>query len=560
VYGISGIIGSLMGGFLANPSLFKDVPFLSTRPYLLACLVGFLLAMFGVVMTLKLLEEPKHTGTESPSNRLYDVLMSNDDDKSHPNSPEEMEFGVVSTSFSTSSAIEMQHARSSSKFWPLPLAFARKYCRLMHLFLVDAKRFIGLGATRQAKYSNDNFEMDPMVTFNNYSSDAVGLQDEEDDTLTEPCARVIRKRTESVSTTSTSPAERHETVLTRTAIFLSKPWTSLISGTTSNGKSPFHVLYSIFYPYFSVLSKRTAIPIAMYTLFTFSNSLFQTAFPLLTSSSLARGGYAMGPQQTSIAMAGMAASKIVIKVIYLPIHGILGTLLSFRVGAGLVVPSLILMPLRLGLTAAALAAALADGTGSAALHKTPGAGKALFFADAILNSSTHSIATLIPTETITTFTAGTSSTSTASALVSLDTRDFHASSTHLSLSANASSTDSWPPSPIPLGPLVLLTSMMGLGEGLAYLAVVMVITDSVESSKLGLVHGLGGCLSSVVRTIAPTMAGLIWEWGHGTGTVFWLIIVVVFAEIAISFYVSRGPWRANLVVSKEGCNDYDIDN
>ncbi|KAJ3015100.1 hypothetical protein HKX48_004784 [Thoreauomyces humboldtii] len=55
--------------------------------------------------------------------------------------------------------------------------------------------------------------------------------------------------------------------------------------------------------------------------------------------------------------------------------------------------------------------------------------------------------------------------------------------------------------------------VMGTAEVLGYLAVILLITDSVTSEYLGLVHGLASTCSAATRTVAPAVAGSLWQWG-----------------------------------------------
>ncbi len=94
----------------------------------------------------------------------------------------------------------------------------------------------------------------------------------------------------------------------------------------------------------------------------------------------------------------------------------------------------------------------------------------------------------------------------------------------------------------PYWPLYILTGLVGIGEGLSYLAVIMIMTDSVPPTQYGLVHGLGGCLASLVRTIGPSLAGVVWELAP-SWTVFILIAVVVAVEFGASFMVLSNKKR-----------------
>ena len=65
--------------------------------------------------------------------------------------------------------------------------------------------------------------------------------------------------------------------------------------------------------------------------------------------------------------------------------------------------------------------------------------------------------------------------------------------------------------------LILCMILIGIAEVLAYLSVIMLITESVAGDKdadmLGLVHGLASTCSACVRALSPPLAGLLWEMG-----------------------------------------------
>ncbi|KAJ3268872.1 hypothetical protein HDV01_002130 [Terramyces sp. JEL0728] len=65
--------------------------------------------------------------------------------------------------------------------------------------------------------------------------------------------------------------------------------------------------------------------------------------------------------------------------------------------------------------------------------------------------------------------------------------------------------------------VVILAIMVGIGisEALAYLAVMLLITESQIPQNLGLAHGLASTLSALARTFSPAISGLVWELGVG---------------------------------------------
>ncbi|KNC96465.1 uncharacterized protein SPPG_08057 [Spizellomyces punctatus DAOM BR117] len=76
------------------------------------------------------------------------------------------------------------------------------------------------------------------------------------------------------------------------------------------------------------------------------------------------------------------------------------------------------------------------------------------------------------------------------------------------------------------GGLELVLVLLGLSEVCAYLAVIVLITDAASKQSLGLVHGVASTCAAATRTVAPAVAGSLWQWGVGVGgagrgVVFW---------------------------------------
>ncbi|KAJ1568676.1 hypothetical protein HK405_015304 [Cladochytrium tenue] len=515
VFGLAGIFGSLLGGFLANPELFTGVPFLSARPYLLACLVGFALAAVGIVMTMNLLVEARgakggggggarrgSTAAAVPASLgSYDTLGTeadeDDDEDTDLDSQGDDEDGagsdgfeqtrveakggsprganIVSLSFSASSALELESPRPS----------------------LDAKR--ALASHRRA--APDDVEL---ATFRPDSTFVADFQaDAEGQREGRRRRQRLRRHRRRSSSSSLSKVGPH--VLPGSGGAAAGAAAAYVPGTVVASarrrlQASWGWMVSALRPYAAVASARTAVPIAMYTLFAFTNSLFHTALPLLAAAGATAGGLQLGPQQTAVAMAAMAAAKILVKAAFLPVHARLGTLAAFRAGAGLMLPAVLLVPLRLGYRASAAAAATAATTAAVAARD---------------------------------FAAGLHAGHAGMELAAAATNG----------TAAASAATGWGDSPVPFWPLAVLTATMGLGEGLAYLSVVMVITDSVSADQLGLVHGLAGCLASVARTVAPTLAGAIWE-AAPPPAVFGLTAAVVAVELAASWFVAPRPLLA----------------
>ncbi|KAI8616048.1 major facilitator superfamily domain-containing protein [Chytriomyces sp. MP71] len=216
-------------------------------------------------------------------------------------------------------------------------------------------------------------------------------------------------------------------------------------------------------------------------LFALSNAIFFTALSLIAAAPVARGGYNLSQGVAFWSMAGYAVVKIVIKTVYYKVNAALGTRWTYRVGVGVMLPAILLIPARLGLDWVAYERSLTEVAAA-------GVG----------------------------------------ARESLWARSFATVSSNVANVGYA----------VPITALVALTSVMGAGDGLTYLSVVMLITDSVPETQYGLVHGLGGCLASIVRTVGPIFGGIVWEEGGANWVVFVCIAFIVMGELGVSFIES----------------------
>ncbi|KAI8820788.1 major facilitator superfamily domain-containing protein [Fimicolochytrium jonesii] len=92
---------------------------------------------------------------------------------------------------------------------------------------------------------------------------------------------------------------------------------------------------------------------------------------------------------------------------------------------------------------------------------------------------------------------------------------------------------------VALWPSIYMSSVLiGAGEGLCYLASIMLLTDAVSPAHYGLIHGLAGCAGSVMKTVGPTISGAVWELGVEWGC-RWLIFGVVAGVAALGGVLSR---------------------
>ncbi|KAJ3410238.1 hypothetical protein HDV05_004009 [Chytridiales sp. JEL 0842] len=420
VFGGAGILGSFMGGFLADPKLFANIPFLEERPYLLACLVGFLIALVGIITTLNTLAESGTSGKEMhPFVKFEEVDMEDD------------AAGLVyerrMMGLSNGGGVEMDELNQEESI---------------------RKRISHDGGDRP-------------VLFNHSATD---LQSPEIDLESEDASSIRTLRNS--STPPIYPPPPSQTTYKPSSMFEDPSDTFPKPSSPTRRPSTFsRQLQTLLNPYLSILRSRCSlIPILLYTTFALTQSIFHTALPLLASAPFEKGGYNLGPSLTALSMTTGSLCKLIIKAFFLPIQTLLGTLGGLRTGALSSLPSLILIPFRLGSSSSVIPPPPAATTAAAA--------------------AAASVAVLVTS--------------------------------------------------VPYWPLYVFTGLVGLGEGLTYLCVIMIMTDSVPATQYGLVHGVGGCLASIVRTLGPAMAGALWEFA-GKGWVFGVMVGLVGVMVGISF-------------------------
>ncbi|KAI8907076.1 major facilitator superfamily domain-containing protein [Powellomyces hirtus] len=83
------------------------------------------------------------------------------------------------------------------------------------------------------------------------------------------------------------------------------------------------------------------------------------------------------------------------------------------------------------------------------------------------------------------------------------------------------------------------TLLIGAGEGLCYLSTIMLLTDAVGPQHYGLIHGVAGCLGSVMKTLGPAIAGAVWQVGVQADAI-WIIFAAVAAVAALGVTLSSG--------------------
>lgn len=85
----------------------------------------------------------------------------------------------------------------------------------------------------------------------------------------------------------------------------------------------------------------------------------------------------------------------------------------------------------------------------------------------------------------------------------------------------------------------VVMACLGFIEGIGYLGVILMITESQLPENLGAAHGLAGLFSGVARTFAPAVAGSVWELGisvHAPWLIFILGIVISSVAVVATFY------------------------
>lgn len=105
---------------------------------------------------------------------------------------------------------------------------------------------------------------------------------------------------------------------------------------------------------------------------------------------------------------------------------------------------------------------------------------------------------------------------------------------------------------------VLLSSgVAAIGDVFGYLSILIAITESVPSYKLGFAHGLSSTTAASVRMVGPSVAGLSWSLGVSFGSVkltFWLMTMLAGVAAILTFF--RWKWGD----SGRGTKPSDVDD
>jgi MFS family permease len=84
----------------------------------------------------------------------------------------------------------------------------------------------------------------------------------------------------------------------------------------------------------------------------------------------------------------------------------------------------------------------------------------------------------------------------------------------------------WVPSSLVWTVTIGSAVVLGFAEGIAYLCVIIMISDSVEPNALGSAHGLASTCAAGVRTVSPPLAGYLWELGIRREAP-WIVFLVI---------------------------------
>ncbi|KAJ3298297.1 hypothetical protein HDU79_011584 [Rhizoclosmatium sp. JEL0117] len=93
-------------------------------------------------------------------------------------------------------------------------------------------------------------------------------------------------------------------------------------------------------PYLSILNRHTLAPLALYTLYALTNSVLHTAIPLISAS---EKGYKLPQKRTAQISMYTALAKLCAKTVFMGVHSFAGSLGTYRIGTGFLIPALILV-------------------------------------------------------------------------------------------------------------------------------------------------------------------------------------------------------------------------
>ncbi|KAJ3216899.1 hypothetical protein HDU67_008806 [Dinochytrium kinnereticum] len=106
---------------------------------------------------------------------------------------------------------------------------------------------------------------------------------------------------------------------------------------------------------------------------------------------------------------------------------------------------------------------------------------------------------------------------------------------------------------------IIIMILFGFVEAIAYLSVIIMITDSVDPGSLGAAHGLAATCAAGARTLAPPLAGTFWQLGVLWGIPWLIFAVIAFAGIFGIFLVNISPKQERGAVGYTTLSDDDTE-
>ncbi|KAI8806660.1 major facilitator superfamily domain-containing protein [Cladochytrium replicatum] len=295
-HGVAAIVGSSFGGLLADPIITKDSPFLQKHPYFLVCMVGASLAVtiaIGATLFLK---------------------------------------NVPPTWKNSSSGGHGQHGYES-------------------VAVKEVDEAVGMASDHETSHGIHKRTM--------------AGDDEDDDRIDANAEKAWRESSPSPSPGRSVGSLPEPSKLDHRALeeddseerthSLSPTYPVLISLVQSYIPARLRLFYRAHIaPYTTVLTAKSIHIIALYSLFAFADSTFNTAMPLLAASPPDKGGLAMTPKSTALAVTCGNLAKLVTKAVFYLLQKHFGTMGCYRLGVSFIMLA--------ALTLALLRAGAGDGS------------------------------------------------------------------------------------------------------------------------------------------------------------------------------------------------------
>jgi MFS family permease len=88
--------------------------------------------------------------------------------------------------------------------------------------------------------------------------------------------------------------------------------------------------------------------------------------------------------------------------------------------------------------------------------------------------------------------------------------------------------------------LIPVFILLGIAESIVYQSVIFMIAEASPVNRLGFIQGVASAAAAGMRMIAPSISGVMWEWGVSRGSsgfVFGNAICILFFGVACALYV-----------------------